>query len=168
MFLEAGVHFICALLFTEAVTFVLADLSSQSECGDVSTFRTARKHSQELPTQSSTVWLPSWVIPPTSWLQVAQTFRPAIQVQPSGPCSNQNSRHRPNRLANIHQYRAFVQLSTLVPPIRVQLESPARAHAPVRRQVRSRRRSKQLPHFYWPKVQLDTTSTIRKITAGAL
>jgi hypothetical protein len=49
-------------------------------------------------------------------------------VQPSGPCSNQKSRHRPNRLANIHQYRAFVQLSTLVPPIRVQLEVRPSSH----------------------------------------
>src|SRR5216684_3360312 len=92
--------------------FGLADWSSQSERGDVSTFHKAQKYSRAPPKQSSTSSPPNSATRTTSLLRAVQTFQPATQVQRLALCPNQGwPKHRPNKLANTHQNPAFAQLS---------------------------------------------------------
>jgi hypothetical protein len=93
--------------------FGLADWSSQSERGDVSTFHKAQKYSRAPPKQSSTSSPPNSATRTTSLLRAVQTFQQATQVQRLALCPNQGwPKHRPNKLANTHQNPAFAQLST--------------------------------------------------------
>src|SRR5229473_756015 len=95
-----------------AAIFGLADRSSQSERGDVSTFHKVQKYSRAPPKQSSTLSPPNTATRTTSLLRAVQTFQPATQVQRLALCPNQGwPKHRPNKLANTHQNRAFAQLS---------------------------------------------------------
>jgi hypothetical protein len=94
------------------VIFGLADLSSQSERDDVSTFRKAQKYSRETPKQSSTLSPPNSATRVMSWLRAGQTFQQATQVQTLRLCPNQGwPRCKPHKLANIRQNPAFAQLS---------------------------------------------------------
>src|SRR6516164_2483318 len=70
--------------------FGLADLSSQVDCDDVSTFRKAQKYSRETPKQSSTLLPPNSATRVTSLMRAGQTFRQATQVQTLGLCPNQD------------------------------------------------------------------------------
>src|SRR5690349_7090243 len=89
-----------------------SDLSSQSDCDDVSTFRTAQKYSRETPKQSSTLPLPNSAIRVMSLMRAGQTFQQATQVQTLRLCPNQGwPRHRPDKLANTQQNPAFTQLN---------------------------------------------------------
>src|SRR6516165_3560469 len=95
-----------------AIIFGPADLSSQSECGDVSTFRKAQKYSRETPKESSTLPPPNSAIRVTSLMRAGQTFQQATQVQTLRLCPNQDwPRHRPDKLANTQQNPAFAQLN---------------------------------------------------------
>jgi len=92
--------------------FGRADLRSQSECDDVSTFRKAQKYSRETPKQSSTLLPPNSAIRVTSLMRAGQTFQRATQVQTLRLCPNQGwPRHRPDKLANTRRNPAFAQLS---------------------------------------------------------
>ena len=89
-----------------------SELSSQSDCDDVSTFRTAQKYSRETPKQSSTLPLPNSAIRVASLMRAGQTFQQATQVQTLRLCPNQGwPRHRPDKLANTQQNPAFTQLN---------------------------------------------------------
>src|SRR5262249_33205512 len=97
---------------TAGAIFGLADLNSQSECDDVSTFRKVQKYSRETPKQSSTLPPPNSAIRVTSLMRAGQTFLQATQVQTLRLCPNQGwPRHMPDKLANTQQNPAFAQLS---------------------------------------------------------
>jgi hypothetical protein len=91
-----------------AAVFGLAELSSQSAHGGVSTFRKVRRYSQEAPNQPSRSSPPILATAPKSSQPAGQTFQQAIQVQTLAPCPSQDwPRHRPHKLANIRQDPAF-------------------------------------------------------------
>src|SRR5262249_49869377 len=97
---------------TAGAIFGRADLRSQSECDDVSTFRKAQKYSRETPKQSSTLPPPNSAIRVTSLMRAGQTFQQATQVQTLRLCPSQGwPRHRPDKLANTQQNPAFAKLS---------------------------------------------------------
>ena len=91
-----------------AAVFGLAELSSHSAHGGVSTFRKVRRYSQEAPNQPSRSSPPILATAPKSSQPAGQTFQQAIQVQTLAPCPSQDwPRHRPHKLANIRQDPAF-------------------------------------------------------------
>ena len=93
---------------SSAAVFGLAELSSQSAHGGVSTFRKVRRYSQEAPNQPSRSSPPILATAPKSSQPAGQTFQQAIQVQTLAPCPSQDwPRHRPRKLANIRQDPAF-------------------------------------------------------------
>src|SRR5262249_23141153 len=97
---------------TAGAIFGLADLNSQSECDDVSTFRKVQKYSREKPKQSSTLSPPNSAIRITSLMRAGQTFQQATQEQTLRLCPNQGwPRHRLDKPANTQQNPASEPLS---------------------------------------------------------
>lgn len=91
-----------------AAVFGLAELSSHSAHGGVSTFRKVRRYSQEAPNQPSRSSRPILATAPKSSHPAGETFQQAIQVQTLAPYASQDwPRHRPHKLANIRQDPAF-------------------------------------------------------------
>ena len=92
--------------------FGLADLSSQFERDDVSTYRKGQKHTLEMPKQSSTSSLPNSAIRLTSLMRAAQTFQQATQGQTLRLCPNPGwPRHSSNKLANTRRNPALLSLA---------------------------------------------------------
>ena len=80
-----------------AAIFGLADLGSQSERDDVSTYRKAQKYNRETPNQSSTLSLSNSATRIMSLLRAGQTFQQATQGQTLRLCPNQGwPKHRPD------------------------------------------------------------------------
>src|SRR5215469_18454336 len=93
----------------------LVGLSSQSECGGVSTFHKAQEHIQAKPSQSSTLSPPNSATVLKSLPKAEQTFQQATQVHPSRLYANQGwPRHRPDKPSNTPRNPAFVYFSTPV------------------------------------------------------
>ena len=107
-------RFMSAFGTSTSVPALLAasDLSSKSDCDDVSTCRTAQKYSRETPKQSSTLQLPNSAIRVRSLMRAGQTFQQATQVQTLRLCPSQGwPKHRPDKLVNTQQNPAFTQLN---------------------------------------------------------
>src|SRR6516165_4146162 len=102
-----------AHICSAAVIFYLPDLSSQSVCGDVSTFHKAQKCSRETPKQSSKSPLPNSAIRVTSLMRGAKTFQRDTQVQPERRRSNQDwPSHRPHNLPNAQKNHVLTPFSS--------------------------------------------------------
>ena len=96
-----------------AAIFGLADLSSQSERDDVSTYRKAQKYNRETPKQSSTLSLSNSATRIMSLLRAGQnTYSILHKGKPWALCTNQGwPRHRPDKLANTRQNPALLSLA---------------------------------------------------------